>query len=129
MTKRRECVERFLRSGAIPIHNATEQAVKVAVMGKNAWLFFGSRDGGEAAAVFFTLTATSRRLKIDPLAYLSDVFKRLPLGDLDDPTSLDRLLPDCWWSEHPEARLPMREEEAQTKPPSPHQSLTPRPLS
>ncbi len=99
MTKRWECFERFLESGAIPIHNnATEQAVKVPVMGKKAWLFFGSPEGGEAAAVFYTLTATCRRLKIDPLAYLSDVFKRLPLCDLDDPNSLDPLLP--WHFRH-----------------------------
>jgi transposase len=91
------------------------QTIKVAVMGKKAWLFFGSPEGGEAAAIFYTLTATCRRLKIDPLAYLSDVFKRLPLCDLDDPTSLDPLLPDRWLSEHPEARLPMREKEAQKK--------------
>ena len=116
MTKRWECFERFLESGAIPIHNnASEQAVKVAVMGKKAWLFFGSPEGGEAAAVFYTLTATCRRLKIDPLAYLSDVFKRLPLCDLDDPNSLDPLLPDRWLSQHAEARLPMREKEAQKK--------------
>jgi len=116
MTNRWECFERFLESGAIPIHNnATEQAVKVAVMGKKAWPFFGSPEGGEAAAVFYTLTATCRRLKIDPLAYLSDVFKWLPLCDLNDPTSLDPLLPDRWLTEHPEARLPMREKEAQKK--------------
>lgn len=116
MTKRWECFERFLESGAIPIHNnATEQAIKVAVMGKKAWLFFGSPEGGEAAAIFYTLTTTCRRLKIDPLAYLSDVFKRLPLCDLSDPTSLNPLLPDRWLSEHPEARLPMREKEARKK--------------
>lgn len=116
MTKRWECFEQFLESGAIPIHNnATEQAVKVAVMGKKAWLFFGSPEGGEAAAVFYTLTATCRRLKMDPLVYLSDVFKRLPLCNLEDETSLDPLLPDRWLADHPEARLPMREKEAQTK--------------
>lgn len=116
MTKRWECFERFLESGAIPIHNnASEQAVKVAVMGKKAWLFFGSSEGGEAAAVFYTLTATCRRLKMDPLAYLTDVFKRLPLFDRDDPNSLDPLLPDRWLADHPEAKLPMRQQESQNK--------------
>ena len=116
MTKRWECFERFLESGAIPIHNnATEQAVKVAVMGKKAWLFFGSPEGGEAAAAFYTLTATCRRLKMDPLAYLTDVLKRLPLCDLEEETSLNPLLPDRWLADHLEARLPMREKEAQKK--------------
>ena len=109
MTKRWECFERFLESGAIPIHNnATEQAVKVAVIGKKNWLFFGSPAGGKAAAVFYTLTATCRRLKIDPQAYLTDVFERLPLCDPQDPRSLEPLLPDRWLAEHPESRLQMR---------------------
>ena len=109
MTKRWECFERFLESGAIPIHNnATEQAVKVAVIGKKNWLFFGSSAGGKAAAVFYTLTATCRRLKIDPQAYLTDVFERLPLCDPQDPASLEPLLPDRWLADHPESRLQMR---------------------
>jgi transposase len=117
MTKRWDGFERFLESGAIPMHNnASEQAVKIAVMGKKAWLFFGSSEGGEAAAIFYTLTATCRRLHIDPLAYLTDVFQRLPaLWDPADETSLDALLPDRWLAEHPEARLPMRETEARKK--------------
>ena len=79
MTSRWECFERFLTSGAIPFdNNASEQAVKNPVMGKKAWLFFGSPAGGAAAAVMYTLTATCRRLRIDPYAYLRDVFERLP---------------------------------------------------
>ncbi len=109
MTHRYERFERFLESGAIPIHNnATEQAMKNPVIGKKNWLFFGSPEGGEAAAVFYSLTVTCRRLKIDPLAYLSDVFKQLPLRDPNDETSLNSLLPDRWLTTHPESQLPMR---------------------
>jgi hypothetical protein len=121
MTTRWECFERFLESGAIPIHNnASEQAVKNPVMGKKAWLFFGSPQGGEAAAVLFTLTATCRRLQIDPQAYLRDVFERLPLlmqsvDDVQNPTALAPLLPDRWLAEHPESRLQMRVDEASDK--------------
>jgi transposase len=116
MTTRWECFERFLESGAIPIdNNASEQAVKNPVMGKKAWLFFGSADGGAAAAVFYTLTATCRRLKIDPYAYLKDVFERLPQCDPDDPASLTELLPDHWLAAHPESRLQVRVSESATK--------------
>ncbi len=121
MTTRWECFERFLESGAIPIdNNASEQAVKNPVMGKKSWLFFGSPQGGKAAAVFYTLTATCRRLKIDPQAYLKDVFERLPLlmesvDDLQNPTALAPLLPDRWLAEHPESRLQMRVDEANDK--------------
>lgn len=121
MTSRWECFERFLESGAIPLdNNASEQAVKNPVMGKKNWLFFGSVAGGHAAAVFYTLTATCRRLKIDPYAYLKDVFERLPQlmatqCDRDDPASLIPLLPDHWLAAHPESRLQTRVAESTTK--------------
>jgi len=121
MTSRWECFERFLESGAIPLdNNASEQAVKNPVMGKKNWLFFGSVAGGHAAAVFYTLTATCRRLKIDPYAYLKDVFERLPQlmatqCNRDDPASLIPLLPDHWLAAHPESRLQARVAESTTK--------------
>jgi transposase len=116
MTTRWECFERFLESGAIPLdNNASEQAVKNPVMGKKAWLFLGSEAGGHSAAVFYTLTATCRRLKIDPYAYLQDVFKRLPECDPNDPASLTPLLPDRWLAEHPEGQLQIRVAESNNK--------------
>jgi transposase len=116
MTTRWECFERFLESGAIPLdNNASEQAVKNPVMGKKAWLFFGSSAGGKAAAVFYTLTATCRRLKIDPYAYLKDVFERLPQCDPKDPASLTPLLPDHWLAAHPESQIQTRVTESNDK--------------
>jgi len=116
MTSRWECFERFLESGAVPLdNNASEQAVKNPVMGKKSWLFFGSAAGGRAAAVFYTLTATCRRLRIDPYAYLKDVFERLPQCDPADPTSLSPLLPDHWLVAHPESRLQARVTESTAK--------------
>lgn len=116
MSTRWESFERFLESGAIPLdNNAAEQAVKNPVMGKKAWLFFGSPAGGAAAAVFYTLTATCRRLQIDPYAYLKDVFERLPLCDTEDPASLNPLLPDHWLAEHPEYQLEIRTSESKAK--------------
>jgi len=84
-------------------------------MGRKAWLFLGSPEGGSTTAIFYTLTGTCRRLQIDPLAYLSDVFKRLPTCDVTDESSLRALLPDRWFAEHPEARLQMRVEESEQK--------------
>lgn len=121
MTSRWECFERFLESGAIPLdNNASEQAVKNPVMGKKNWLFFGSPAGGHAAAVFYTLTATCRRLQIDPYAYLKDVFERLPQlvatqDGAPDPSLLAPLLPDRWLAEHPESRLEIRTIESNAK--------------
>jgi hypothetical protein len=124
MTTRWECFERFLESGAIAFdNNASEQAVKNAVMGKKNWLFFGSPAGGRAAAVFYTLTATCRRLRMDPFAYLKDVFERLPQllpadqteYDAETLTLLTPLLPDRWLADHPESLLQRRVTESTTK--------------
>ncbi len=121
MTSRWECFERFLSSGSVPFdNNASEQAVKNPVMGKKAWLFFGSPAGGAAAAVLYTLTTTCRRLRMDPYAYLRDVFERLPQllcnsSDHEDLTWLFPLLPDRWLADHPESEHPMRTRESNVK--------------
>lgn len=112
MTSRWPCFERFLESGAIAFdNNASERAVKNAVIGKKNWLFFGSPAGGHAAATMYTLTATCRRLHIDPFAYLNGIFERLPQLDLGEASELTvevqsfltPLLPDQWLAAHPES--------------------------
>jgi transposase len=40
-------------------------------------MFYGSDQGGPSAAVLSSLIATSKRLGIDPFAYLRDVFARI----------------------------------------------------
>jgi hypothetical protein len=57
------------------------------------YLFAGSDAGGRSAAVLYSAVGTCRRLRLDPFAYLRDVFTRLPsrqAGHVDD------LLPDRW---------------------------------
>ena len=113
MVKRWDCFTRFLESGLIPVdNNASERAVKLPVLGKKNWMFFGNDRGGETAATMYTLTSTCRDLKIDPQAYLTDAFQRLPLLDTGDPTALEPLLPDQWLAAHPESRLTHRVNEA-----------------
>ena len=54
--KRWAAFTRFLEDGAIPIdNNRTEAAIKIAVMGKTAWLFFGNDMAGQTAAIMYTL--------------------------------------------------------------------------
>lgn len=113
MTKRWGSFARFLESGAIPLeNNAAERAIKMPVIGKKNHLFFGSPRGGEAAMVFYTLTATCRRLHIDPQAYLHDVFVRLPHLSGDEILTL---LPDRWLEAHPQHRLQLRIDQAQRR--------------
>jgi transposase len=101
----------FLEDGDLPLdNNRTEHALRQQVLGRVNWLFVGSGRGGETAAVLYTLVATCKRLRIDPFAYLRDVFTRLP--EVTNDKQLQDLLPDRWIEGHPESRLAHRDKQA-----------------
>lgn len=74
-------------------NNVAERAVRPLAIGRKNWLFFGSEDGGEAAAMLLSLVQTCRGLGINPREYLEDVFRRL-MGH--NSQKLEELLPDRW---------------------------------
>ena len=57
------------------------------------WLFVGSEDGGEAAAVILSLVQTCRGLGVNPREYLEDVMRRLMSHSVN---KLNELLPNQW---------------------------------
>ena len=85
---------RYLDDGDIPIdNNAAENAIRPLVVGRKNWLFIGSQQAGERAAVIMTLIETAKLNGHDPWAYLKDVFERLPTLKNAD---LHLLLPHLW---------------------------------
>lgn len=110
MLNRWESFTRFLESGAVPMdNNAAERALKYPILGRKAWLFFGNQSAGETAAKLFTLTKTCNRHRVDPFAYLQDVYARLPTTP---PDELPSLLPDRWIQDHPQHLIQERVQEA-----------------
>jgi hypothetical protein len=110
MLNRWDSFTRFLQSGAIPMSsNFAEQALKYPILGRKAWLFVGHPQAGETAAKLFTLTKTCTRHRIDPYAYLQDVYARLPTLS---PDELPTLLPDQWIQEHPQHIIQQRVQES-----------------
>jgi len=110
MLNRWDSFTRFLESGAIPMNsNCAERSVKYPILGRKAWLFVGNQEAGETAAKLFTLTKTCNRHRIDPFAYLQDVYARLPTTS---PEELPALLPDRWIKEHPQHIIQQRVQEA-----------------
>jgi hypothetical protein len=104
--KRWPAFTRFLENGAIPIdNNRTEAAIKIAVMGKKAWLFFGNDKAGQTAAIMYTIMMSCKRHHTDPYAYLLDVMPRIKTASSEE---LDALLPDVWLKSHPEAYIEQR---------------------
>jgi transposase len=61
----------------------------IAIRRKN-WLFAGSKAGGRAVAVAYTLIETAKLNKIDPQAWLTDVLGRIAEHKIN---RIDELLP------------------------------------
>ena len=85
---------RYLDDGNVPIdNNAAENSVRPLAIGRKNWLFVGSQQAGERAAVVMSLIESAKLNGNDPWAYLKDVFERLPTLKQRD---LAQLLPHNW---------------------------------
>jgi transposase len=74
-------------------NNVAERAIRPLAIGRKNWLFVGTEDGGEVAAVAFSLIQTCRGMGINPREYLEDVMRRI----MDHPANkLYELLPGNW---------------------------------
>jgi transposase len=89
-----DALVRYCGDGDLAIdNNGAERSLRGIVVGRKNWMFYGSDRGGRTAAVLTSLTATCKRLRIDPFAYLRDVFGRI---STHPQNQLDELLPDRW---------------------------------
>lgn len=70
---------RYTAAGFLAIdNNVAARAMKRLAIGRTNWLFVGSPQGGQTAAVLLSFTSTCQRLAVEPWAYLQDVLTRLP---------------------------------------------------
>lgn len=89
-----QALTRYLEDPAINIdNNAAEREIKDFVIDRKNFLFTGSNAGGKAIAILLSLIASAKRNKIDPRAYLTDVFTRI---NSMKTSELAQLLPDRW---------------------------------
>lgn len=85
---------RHLDDGAVAIdNNHLERQIKPWAMGRKAWMFVGSEQAGQRAAVVMSLVQSARMNGHDPYAYLRDVLQRLPT-QLN--SRIEELLPHRW---------------------------------
>ncbi len=69
----------YLDNGHIPIdNNAAENAIRPFVIGRKNWLFSGSPRGARASATLYSLIETAKANKLEPRAYLTQLFELLP---------------------------------------------------
>lgn len=93
--KRRIALTRFLDDGLAKIdNNIAERAMRSVAIGRENWLFAGSKAGGERAAAIYSVMETAKLNGIEPQAYIADVIAKIA-GDW--PAShWDELMPWNW---------------------------------
>ena len=94
-----DALTRYCEDGDLAIdNNGAERSLRGIAVGRKNWMFFGSDNGGRTAAVLTTMTASCKRLRIDPFEYLRDVFQRI---SRQPAAQLAELLPDRWKTARP----------------------------
>ena len=89
-----KALARYLDDGDLAIdNNGAERSLRTVAVGRKNWMFYGSDNGGRTAAVLSSLIATCNRLRLDPFAYLRDLFARI---SSHPQNRLAELLPDQW---------------------------------
>jgi transposase len=83
---------RYTGHGEVEIdNNGIENAMRPVALGRKNFLFVGSPQGGDKAALLFSLVTSCQRIGIEPWAYLKDVIDRVsthPMSRVDELTPL-----------------------------------------
>ena len=76
--RQKDALMRVLDDGRLILeNNRSERELRRIAVGRKGWLFVGSHDHGEAAGHIFSLVASARLHRLDPEAYLRDLFRVL----------------------------------------------------
>jgi len=87
----------YLENGQLELdNNICERSIRPVTLGRKNYLFMGSKGGGEAAAIAYTLIETARMNKVDPEAWLRWVLERFADHKM---TRLEELMPWNWAAE------------------------------
>lgn len=87
----------YLENGQLELdNNICERSIRPVTLGRKNYLFMGSKGGGDAAAIAYTLIETCRMNSVDPEAWLRWVLARV--ADHKMP-HIDDLMPWKWTAE------------------------------
>jgi transposase len=87
-------LRRVLEDPRLPLDNTrAERSLRKIVVGRKAWMFYGSDAHAQSAAALFTLIASCRLHRIDPEQYIDEVLRLLPYWP---PERYLELAPKCW---------------------------------
>lgn len=75
---------RVLDDVKLPLDNTrAERALRKIVVGRKAWMFYGSDTHAQAAAAIFSAVASCRLHRLDPFTYLEEILRVLPYWPRD----------------------------------------------
>jgi transposase len=74
-------------------NNLIENAIRPLALGRKNYLFAGSHNAAQNAAMFYSFFATCKVNDVNPLAWLTDVLNRIPDHKAN---KLEELLPQNW---------------------------------
>jgi hypothetical protein len=84
----------YLEDGRLEIdNNATERDIRPFVMGKRAWNFCDTPQGGQASAVLYSIVRCAKANGLEPYRYLRELFEKLPAIPPEDADAIEALLP------------------------------------
>ena len=86
---------RYIDDGRYQIdNNLIENSIRPIAIGRKNYLFAGSHDAAQRAAMIYSFVGTCKQLQIDPSVWLENVLERLPYFKKNDDLSI--LLPANW---------------------------------
>ena len=78
VVRQKQALMRVLDDGRLVLeNNRSERELRRIAVGRRGWLFVGSDAHGESAGHLFSLIASARLHRLDPEAYLRDLFRVL----------------------------------------------------
>lgn len=87
-------LKRYLDNGMYEIdNNLIENTIRPIAIGRKNYLFAGSHEGAQRAALIYSFFGTCKQNGVDPYAWLSDVLDRIPSHKAN---RLSELLPHNW---------------------------------
>ena len=89
---------RYIEDGRCQIdNNLIENSIRPIAIGRKNYLFAGSHDAAQRAAMIYSFVGTCKQLQIDPEVWLENVLERLPYFKRNNDLSV--LLPANWKKE------------------------------
>lgn len=84
----------YTNDGKLEIdNNLVENAIRPVALGRKNYLFAGSHESAQRAAMIYSLLSCCKICEVEPVAYFTDVFRKLPQYPINQ---VQNLLPFNW---------------------------------